>query len=239
MKKNKIIAVVLSALLLIPSVAYAKGPKDKGNGGGTTVETGANKGNGKGEDKKAENEKKKADQEAFKKQMREKHEIMKANTKKSVELRKEIGAMNEELSPILLDIVAGKKTLTEEQLAALTAQAEIVKADAAVVNEFKFISNDVKDTQEKVKGQKFDTALAAMDRVIAKQEARIKGLEKLKEDLKVLLDIAKQAQVVAAPGDDTQPANPATPTDPTTPTQPADPAPTTPVEPAPTTPTQP
>lgn len=232
MKNKKVIAIVLTALLLIPTTAFAKGPKEKdngnGNGKGTKVETPKEKDKGKSDngdkgkkDNTGKNDDKKAEHDAFKTQLKEKLAIMKENTKKSVELKKQIEIKGEEIAAILKDIQDGKKTLTTEQMDALLAQSEIVKADVEALNNYKYIKSDVNETEENVKGKKYEGALAALDRVIAKQQGRIVVLEKLNSDLGALLDIAKQAQVPAAtPGDTQNGDNPTGTTPEGTPTTP-------------------
>lgn len=223
--KKRILSIVLTAVLLIPSTVFAKGQKAAENQNqakqqiestttseaSTASEAAAekssnskkaevqtniaqNKQNIIGQQKKAENISAKNE---FKAQIRAKHEIMKANTKKINELKKQINLKKEELAAILADIDAGKKTLSSDQLALLSQKASLVKDAADALKTSPQINSDVDSVQENVKGNKFEAALASLDKVIAKQDTRYAKLVDLNSKLDDLLAIARQAVPVS------------------------------------------
>ena len=215
--KSKIIAVVLTGMMLMPTVAYAKGQKEVPKGNHevqTQVEskTVNTEDNAKELDGKGKGQENKAAIETFKSEIKAKHEIMKANTQKSIELKKQISTKKQELASILSDIKAGTKTLSADQLALLTSKATAVKETVENIKALPTTNADAKDTQEDYKGKKFENALASLDKVIAKQEARYAKLVELNTNLDALLTIARQAQSVTT---DTT-TTPATTTDTTT-----------------------
>ncbi len=203
--KNKIMAIVLTGVMLMPTLAYAKGQNEapkgktevKAQSQSTSLKTEENtkaqENKAKAQENKAEN---KAAIEEFKAQIKAKHEIMKANTQKSIALKKQISSKKQEIALILADIKAGKKTLSPEQLDLLTAKADIVKETVATVKTLPTINPDVDNTQQKIKGKNFEAALSSLDKVIAKQEARYAKLVELNTNMDALLAIARQAQPV-------------------------------------------
>lgn len=203
--RNKIIALVLTGIMLMPTVSYAKGQKENPNAKSKAkVETQVK--NAKAASKvkqksvtKAKNTKAKENKAViaqFKAQIKAKHEIMKANTKKLVELRKQINAKKEELSSILDAIKAGTKTLAPDQLELLISKADIVKENADEIKTLPTVDSDIENTQKDINGKKFQAALSSLDKVIAKQEAKYAKLVELNNSLDALLAIARQAQPV-------------------------------------------
>lgn len=220
MKKTKIMALTISALLLMPSAAFAKGndkssekkPQDKpvveSKASTSQVKTEKqetqksteNVNNTENSKKEAAQQKKEENKQAvdeFKAAIKTRHETMKANTVKSMELKKEIAQKRAKLSSILDAIKEGKLTLTQDELDKLTKAAEALKVAGEKVSSLDEINNEVAETQEQVKGKKFEAALAALDKVIAKQEQRIIALQELSNSLDILLGIAETATPVA------------------------------------------
>jgi hypothetical protein len=202
--KNKILVFVLAGLMLIPTAAYGKNlkdnPKDKAEiqeqAKHKTVDSEKLSNDDKkikGKDKAEEN---KAIAEEFKFEMSSRHKIMKANTKNTAELRKEINTKKQELASILADIKLGNKTLSKEQLDLLTAKSVITKDTDSNINNVPNENSDLDDIKEGIKGKKFKTALSSLDSVIAKQENRYSKLVELNAQLDELLAIARQAQNV-------------------------------------------
>lgn len=217
MKKKKTIALILSVILLLPTAAYAKGNNQKSGNDKTevtsterpsesknTTVTSATKpaetekkDNAKAQEKKSENEAKKQDKktqiEDFKASMKVKHETMKELKTKTIEVKKQVVAKKTELRAILEDIKSGKKVLPQDLLDALIAKADNLKLHSEEVKASGDINKEVVDTQEKVKKQDFNNALASMDKVIAKLQTRLTALENLNKDLDDTLVIARQA----------------------------------------------
>lgn len=197
MKKKKIMALILSVMLLLPTAAYAKGNNQKaGNDKAAVTEK---KDNAKTQEKKSENQAKKDDKkaqiEAFKAQMKLKHETMKDLREKTKVVKMQVEAKKTELSAILEDIKSGKKALPQDLLDQLIAKADALKLDSEEVKASGNINKDVVDTQDKVKKQDFNNALASMDKVIGKMQTRLTALENLNKDLDDELAIARQATV--------------------------------------------
>ena len=224
--KSKIIAILLTGMMLMPTVAYAKDKnetsKDKpqvhtsiqekiANVEGKSkktkdtiekIETKINRTTKKLETKDKVKEINAAT-EALKTELKAKHEIMKANTLKINELKKQIKAKKQELTSILSDIKAGKKTLSADQLELLTSKVKALKETAKALKTLPRIDSDVELTQKHIKGKNFETALASLDKVIAKQEARYAKLVELNTNIDSLLVIARQAQPVVPTTADT------------------------------------
>ena len=215
--KSKIIAILLTGMMLMPTVAYAKdknetskekpqvhtriqekvanveGKYKKTKDTIEKIETKINRTTKKLETKDKVKEINAAT-ETLKTELKAKHEIMKANTLKINELKKQIKAKKQELTSILSDIKAGKKTLSADQLELLTSKIKILKETAKALKTLPRIDSDVELTQKHIKGKNFETALASLDKVIAKQEARYAKLVELNTNIDSLLAIARQAQ---------------------------------------------
>jgi len=215
--KSKIIAILLTGMMLMPTVAYAKdknetskekpqvhtriqekvanveGKYKKTKDTIEKIETKINRTTKKLETKDKVKEINAAT-EALKTELKAKHEIMKTNTLKINELKKQIKAKKQELTSILSDIKAGKKTLSADQLELLTSKIKILKETAKALKTLPRIDSDVELTQKHIKGKNFETALASLDKVIAKQEARYAKLVELNTNIDSLLAIARQAQ---------------------------------------------
>ena len=215
--KSKIIAILLTGMMLMPTVAYAKdknetskekpqvhtriqekvanveGKYKKTKDTIEKIETKINRTTKKLETKDKVKEINAAT-ETLKTELKAKHEIMKANTLKINELKKQIKAKKQELTSILSDIKAGKKTLSADQLELLTSKVKALKETAKALKTLPRIDSDVELTQKHIKGKNFETALASLDKVIAKQEARYAKLVELNTNIDSLLAIARQAQ---------------------------------------------
>lgn len=225
MNNKKLIAVVMSALILMPTAAFAKGNpnsnaakgqqqivnKDKGQVQSTSADKEASKaGNeNKGAVQKQANEDKKdakkQEIEAFKAQIKAKHDTMSQIRKQTIALRQQIEVKTESLTAIINDIEAGKKTLPQDMLDELLLKSQNLKSDTDAVKATSEISKEVSDTQDKVNKQDFNNALASLDKVISKLQARLDALKKLNADLDEVLAIANMA-VAPAPVDSTSPA---------------------------------
>ena len=86
--------------------------------------------------------------------------------------------------------------MPSDQLDLLLAKADAVKETADAVKALPAVSPDVDNTQQDIKGNKFEAALSSLDKVIAKQETRYAKLVELNTKLDDLLAIARQAQPV-------------------------------------------
>lgn len=215
MSKKRFLSLILSLLIVMPGAVFAKeGNSAKGKPSTDTkvVEqknTTENKGNssenkGKpevkntnGQEKKQaaadKRDEKKAQIEAFKTAMKAKHEQMSALRQETKVLRQQVEKKTEELTGILNDIEAGKKTLTDDMLQALLKAAGNLKIDNTEVKATSEISTEAKETEARVKGADFNNALASMDKVIAKYQMRLDALKKLDADLDSALAIARMA----------------------------------------------
>lgn len=219
MNNKRLLSLVLSALLMVPTAVYAKENKNvqakpddkkvveqKKEVDPKAAKPEASK---NGQDQKQEAQEKKDDKkvqiEAFKTSMKTKHEQMKTLREETISLRKEVAKKTEQLSAILADLQSGRKTISEEMLASLLASAQNLKADTEEVKETAEIGTEAKDTQEKVKGADFSNALASMDKVIAKYQKRLDALKTLSADLDKALQIANLA-AAPAPSTSTAPA---------------------------------
>ncbi|MBL4936617.1 hypothetical protein JK636_12695 [Clostridium sp. YIM B02515] len=228
MSNKKLIAVVMSALILMPTAAFAKGnpnsnsnsnagkglqqiiSKDKGQAPSTheDKETSKVENENKGAVQKQANEvkkdAKKQEIEAFKTQMKAKHDTMNQLRKQTISVRHQIEAKTESLTSIINDIQAGKKTLPQDMLDELLLKSQNIKSDTDSVKATSEISKEVSDTQDKVNKQDFNNALSSLDKVISRLQARLDALNKLNADLDELLAIANMA-VAPAPVDSTSP----------------------------------
>ena len=241
MNKKRILSLVLTVLVLMPGAVFAKGnpqgkpatekkvveqkvtteESKKVEKTSTTLEAAKpSSEKTKGQEKKAEamqkKDEKKAQIETFKTTMRAKHEQMKALRDETKALRKQVEQKTEELSAIISDLQAGKKTLPADQLTALLAAAQNLKLDGVEVKETAEIVTEAKETETKVKGADFNNALVSMDKVIAKYQKRLDALKQLNTDLDAALAIARLA-IVPTPVDTTPATVPAPTQDPTTP----------------------
>jgi chromosome segregation ATPase len=239
MNKKRIVSLVLSLLVILPTTAYAKGndygkmadkvgkvienknttkAEDTKKDEAKTKVDNKDAAKSKGEEKKAENEQKKEDKkqqiEAFKTAMKAKHEEMKQIQAETKKVKQEVEQKKEQLSAIINDLQSGKKTLPEDQLNALLAAAQNLKVDAEEVKATAEISTEVNDTQAKVKGQDFNNALASMDKVITKLQKRLEALKQLSADLDKALEIGNLATVPAPTTDTTQNSSTGTTTTP-------------------------
>lgn len=190
MNRKKIIALVMSCMMLVPTAVYAKGNKNSSlnNGKNIAVEK-VKKNEEKREDKKAQ-------VEAFKAQVKAKHETMKELRQQIKEERQEIEKKTAQLSQIIGDIKSGNKTLPQDVLNTLLSKSEELNSDSNQVKSTAEVNNDVNDAQSKVNKKDFNNALNSMDKVIAKMQARLDALKKLNADLD---EVLKTASATTAP----------------------------------------
>lgn len=201
--KKKIIAVLITMILLVPTTVYAKNTNNNGKGNdnmNTTTEQDKEKGSPNSNDnteKKNQNKARvsenKADQEQFKASLKAKHKIMKENISKTNTLKKEISLEKQELAKILEEIKAGSKTLNSDDFNLLITKSASLRESVSTIQNLPEINSDVKSAGNDIKTGKYETALVSLDKVIAKQEDRYSKLLSLKNSLDDLLAIAKQA----------------------------------------------
>ena len=148
----------------------------------------------------------KALQQQFKTDIKLKHTIMKENIDKSIKIKKEISSKKQEIAIILGAIKAGTKTLSAEELNQLITNSSEIKQSITAIQSLQEINSDVKSAGNDIKSGKFETALASLDKVIAKQEDRYSKLVLLNENLNKLLAIAHNAKdvIIGEPSDNTK-----------------------------------
>ena len=236
MNKKRIISLVLSVLVILPTTAFAKGnnnSKEMQGKGQQVSEKYASDEKDADKDKDQEkdsdksmnkivndiknvangkqdttqnNDAKKQQIEQFKTAMRAKHEQMTALRVQINAQRSQINQKKEQLERIVEDLKSGDKTLSPDMLTALLAAAQNLKLDATQVKATVEINNEVSDTQAKVKAKDFNNALASMDKVIAKLQQRLDALKQLNADLDAALAIANKAVAPAPTTGTTTPA---------------------------------
>lgn len=231
MNKKKLIAMVMTSVMLLPTVALAKGNShNEGNNGQAVVSQQKAHNNGqenssegskkdsdeanehdkdktkneninKGEDKKEENQQNKDDKkqqiEAFKTQMRAKHETMKQIRQQTIAVRQQVESKTSQLNSIIKEIEAGKKTLSADMLNALLSKSQNLNIDSSSVKATAEVKSEVSDTQDKTNKKDFNNALSSLDKVIAKLQARLNALQQLNSDLDEVLAIANLATAPA------------------------------------------
>ena len=199
MNKKKILAVILSVLLVMPISAYAKGNENNSVNKEQKVVTESNQGKGATVKvlKEVNKDQKQQEIATFKIELKNKHETMTALRQQTIELKKQIEDEKTKLEGILEDIKSGAKTLPQDQLTLLLAKVSSLKTDAAVVKTTGIINKDAVDAQSKVQSKDFNNALASLDKVIAKFQARLAALQKLKSDLVDIMAIGSLATVPA------------------------------------------
>lgn len=204
--KKRIIAILITMILLVPTTVYAKNTNNNGKGNdnmNTTTEQNKEKGSpnsndntekkNQNKDRVAEN---KTNQEQFKTSLKAKHSIMKENISKTNSLKKEISSEKQELAKILEEIKAGSKTLNSDDFNLLITKSASLRESVSTIQNLPEINSDVKSAGSDIKIGKYETALASLDKVIANQEDRYAKLLSLKSTLDDLLAIAKQAESV-------------------------------------------
>ncbi|MBL4932634.1 hypothetical protein [Clostridium paridis] len=223
MNKTRLAALVISGVMLTSTAVYAKGkPENTGANKANVVsqdkkqstnatdnEAKQNNGSAKKEANQAKKDEKKQQISEFKTAMKAKHETMKQIRQQTIQVRQQIEGKTEELNAILEDIKAGNKTLPEDMLNDLLAKAAVLNTSSDEVKATTGISTVEADTQEKVDKKDFSNALASMDKVIAKLQARLDALNKLNSNLDDALAIARQA-TTPAPADNSTPTTDST-----------------------------
>lgn len=231
MNAKKILSLILALVIALPVTAYAQGNgKSEGKQNNTVQsvqnskeqglckfigdyndeDTNADKDNGKGASQKQaalQNRDEKHQQiAAFKTQMTEKHVQMKALTQQAKTLRQQADQKRKQLSAIIVDILSGRKTLSDDLLQQLLTAVQDLNKGVEAVKPTAEITGSVTDTQNQINTGKFNNALTSMDEVIAKLQARVDALTKLNAALDKVLEIASQAVAPApAPGTDPTP----------------------------------
>jgi chromosome segregation ATPase len=225
MKRQRIIALTMTVLLLIPTIAYAKGNNDKEKATKTTIveQKETNKGKpdetkttapqGKSDQQKAETGQAKADEhkdkkdakkaeiEAFKEAMKLKHKTMTQLKNETQELKKQVELKKEELKATLEELKSGAKTLPEDQLNKLISLAQNLVTDGEKLKETAKIETGAVEEQAKAGG--FNNALNALETVIGKMQLRLDALKKLNTHIDAMLAIASEATVPTQPVADT------------------------------------
>ncbi|MDD7792742.1 hypothetical protein [Clostridium sp. 'White wine YQ'] len=225
MNKTKLAALVISGVMLTSTAVYAKGkPENPGANKANVVsqdknqssDAKQNNGSAQKEANQAKKDEKKQQISEFKTAMKAKHETMKQIRQQTIQVRQQIEAKTEELNSILEDIKAGNKTLPEDMLNDLLAKAAVLNTSSGEVKATTGVSTVEADTQDKVEKKDFSNALASMDKVIAKLQARLDALNKLNSNLDDALAIARQAAAPAKEDPSTSTGQ-TSPTDTTTP----------------------
>ncbi|MBC8061144.1 MAG: hypothetical protein H7Y18_10805 [Clostridiaceae bacterium] len=207
MKKTKIMAIALTALLVIPSGVYAKENSNNKSANKPSIVSEQKKENIKKLDNnskqdtsnsqnlknEAKRDEKKQQIETFKTNMKAKHETMKQIRGETITLKKQIEKKTVQLKTIINDINAGNKTLSEDMLTSLLSKADTLKIDSDGLKSTSSIGKDVTNVQDKVNKKDFTNALSSLDTVIAKLQARLDALKKLNSDLDDALVITNQA----------------------------------------------
>ena len=219
--KKRIFAILITIVLLVPTTVYGKDANKNGkDNDNMTTKTEDSKGkdnsskenakekyntNSKQENKSTISENK-ALQQQFKTDIKLKHTIMKENIDKSIKIKKEISSKKQEIAIILGAIKAGTKTLSAEELNQLITNSSEIKQSITAIQSLPEINSDVKSVGNDIKSGKFETALASLDKVIAKQEDRYSKLVLLNENLNKLLAIAHNAKdvIIGEPSDNTK-----------------------------------
>lgn len=211
MNNKKIISLLITGLMLVPTATYAKDnskgavnnakeivteAKAKNATDVLTTETDSNS-KVKGAEQKELNQAKKVEKkeqiEIFKTEMKAKHEAIKVIKLQIQDLRKEVEAKRNKLEAITEDLKLGKKTITEDMLEDLSAKAADIKLDTDAINATAEVTTDVEATQVSVNKSDFNNALTSLDKVIAKFQARLDALKQLNTDLDLMLGTAKLA----------------------------------------------
>lgn len=213
MKKGKLLALVLSVVLLVPTAAYAKGNSKAQENSKAKVVTEQKKENVKekknevdkevkkennGAEKKQANEIKRDEKKeqiaAFKEAMKAKHETMKAIKQETIEIKRQIQDKKVKLEAILNDIKEGNKEISEENLKALLEKVESFKNHTKEVKATEDVNKNVEETQDKINKKDFNNALASLDKVIAKLQARLDALKQLNADIDAALALVNTAE---------------------------------------------
>lgn len=213
MNKKKLIAMVMTSVMLLPTVVQAKGNShNEGNNEQSMVSQQKAHNNGQensnvgskndsNEDNKEESQQnkdaKKQQIETFKTQIRAKHETMKQIKQQTKAVRQEIESKTSQLNSIIKDIEAGKKTLSADMLNALLSKSQNLNIDSSAVKATSEIKSEVSDAQDKINKKDFNNALSSLDKVIAKLQARLDALQQLNSDLNEVLAIANLATAPA------------------------------------------
>lgn len=226
MKNKTLIALVIAGVVLLPNAAYAKDNNKVQNNKAHIAESNKDNNNSnedenadessdssnnseisqpsenniKGTDKKQANEAKRnaksAEIQSFKAEIKSKHAAIAQLRDEIKPIRQQVEVKTAELTSIIKDIQAGKKTLPEDMLNNLITLTDTLKSDSAALKSTSEVNTDTTSAQDDVKKQNFNNALASMDKVIAKFQQRLASLEKLNSDLDAALKIAESATEV-------------------------------------------
>ncbi len=203
MKSKKIIALLVTGVMLFPTVAFAQNAThqsanvknhiieqvnenlDNASEKASKVLTAAapiEKGEGK-----LNNQEKKDQIATFKTAIKDKHSNMKDIFAEIKTAREDIKVQKEQLRNLLKDIKSGKSKLADSDLKEISALAEDLKADSSKVKATAGLQKDTENLQEEVNKNDFNNAIASLDKVIAKLNARLAALEELKTHLNSLI----------------------------------------------------
>ena len=224
MNSKKIIVLKLVVSMLIPSVAFAKNNSDHGKSNvNTSVQsqnstinesdsqsssknTGAkqatqNNGQANKQTNTEKKDTKKQEIATFKSQIRAKHETMTNLRKQIIAEKQAIDTKSTQLNAIITDIESGKKTLPTDDLNTLLSEAQKLKDDSSAVKATSGVASEVNDAQSNINKKDFNNALASLDKVIAKLQARLAALKQLNSDLDTVLALANKATVPSTTSD--------------------------------------
>lgn len=190
MNKKALISLVLSIVLLTPTVGFAKGNAQ--NATTKTKQTISEVKKQINQTKKAEKKQQIAD---FKTEIKAKHATIQQIQQQTIEIKKQIQTKKAQLSSIISDIKTGKKTISADMLAELLSKADDIKNNIAKVKATSEMNKEVTDAQEKINKKDFNNALSSLDKVIAKFQSRLDALKKLNSAMDDALAIANNATV--------------------------------------------
>lgn len=153
--------------------------------------------------KEEENAAKKAEREAAKKALTEQKKAIKQNNDKIHEVKEEIIDQKQKVSEVITYINKNSIVISEDLSKQINDRLEMIKADITAINSSKDQINSIYDDIKTQLDNKDATKVkTGTDNVLAIQNQRYLNLQKLNDDLKVLLTLlehAKEAPQTPAP----------------------------------------
>lgn len=153
--------------------------------------------------KEEENAAKKAEREAAKKALIEQKKAIKQNNDKIHEVKEEIIDQKHKVSEIITYINKNNIVISEDLSKQINDRLEMIKADITAINSSKDqISSIYDDIKTQLDNKDATKVKTGTDNVLAIQNQRYLNLQKLNDDLKVLLTLlehAKEAPQTPAP----------------------------------------
>lgn len=152
---------------------------------------------------KAELKLKKTEEKAVAKKTREeiktalkaKKVLLAQNNDKIHNLKKEIISQKKEAIEILNSIKENNITISDDLLKQIKDSIDVIKADVVALNSSKGTINSIyTDIEAQLEKKDSEAVQTGIDRVLAIQEQRYNGLQKLHNDLQTLLNLLNQAK---------------------------------------------